>query len=198
MASTVKRLLMEDDEFFLPHEIISSILKRLPVKSLLRFRCVCKDWNDLFKTSLFIKEHLHHSSHHRGPSLLLQWDDSTFSMLDSDKKNLLPLSAPSVNQPAHMIDIIGSSYGLVCLQLGISEVEVYSLSTGSWKQIEFGNLIEVVSLIGKFAATDEAIYWFAHCNHIDILSFDMATEAFTFDSKTCKTKYSLERKADRV
>ncbi|KAI9127448.1 hypothetical protein K1719_002007 [Acacia pycnantha] len=180
MASSVKRLLIEDDEFFLPHEIISSILKRLPVKSLLRFRCVCKDWNDLFKTSLFIKEHLHHSSHHRGPSLLLQWDYSTFSMLDSDKKTLLPLSAPSVNQPAHMIDIIGSSYGLVCLEITVREVEVYSLSTGSWKQIEFGNLLEGVSLInGRFAATDEAIYWFSYLNHIDILSFDIATEAIT-------------------
>ncbi|KAK4259526.1 hypothetical protein QN277_005849 [Acacia crassicarpa] len=223
---------MEDDKFFLPHEIIFSILKRLPVKSLLRFRCVCKDWNDLFKTSLFIKEYLHHSSHHRGPSLLLQWDYSIFGMLDSDKKTFLPLRAPSVNQPAYMIDIIGSSYGLVCLQIKVGgslflwnpatrevqyvprskntrwyqichigfgfsrvvndykivrtyyylkrvEVEVYSLSTGSWKQLEFGNLLEGVSLHGRFAATDEAIYWFAYLNDIVILSFDMATEAIT-------------------
>ncbi|KAI9127212.1 hypothetical protein K1719_001771 [Acacia pycnantha] len=222
---------MEDDGFFLPHEIIFSILKRVPVKSLLRFRCVCKDWNDLFKTSLFIKEHLHHSSHHRGPSLLLQWGHSTFSMLDSDKKTLLTLSAPSVNPPVDMIDVIGSSYGLVCLQIKVRgslvlwnpstrdvqyvprtkntrwyrscqtgfgfsrvvndykivriynflkgvEVEVYSLSTGSWKQIESDNVLKGGSFNGRFAATDEAIY-FAYCNHIDVLSFDIATEAFT-------------------
>ncbi|KAI9126994.1 hypothetical protein K1719_001553 [Acacia pycnantha] len=180
---------MEDDEFFLPHEIISSILKRLPVKSLLRFRCVCKDWNDLFKTSLFIKEHLHHSSHHRGPSLLLQCGHSTFSMLDSDKKTLLPPSAPSVNQPVY---IIGSSYGLVCLQhrfqLRIVKIfdykpaEVYSLSTGSWKKVEFINrkLLKGVGLLGKFAATDEAICWLSYHSQIDILSFDIATEVFTF------------------
>ncbi|KAK4259525.1 hypothetical protein QN277_005848 [Acacia crassicarpa] len=221
---------MEDNEFFLPHEIISSILKRLPVKSLLRFRCVCKDWNDLFKTSLFIKEHLHHSSHHRGPSLLLQCGYSTFSMLDSDKKTLLPPSAPSVNQPVY---IIGSSYGLVCLQhsfqlrvsgslflwnpstrevqcvpqiknnhfcriaFGFSRVvndykivkifdykpaEVYSLSTGSWKKVEFINrkLLKGVGFLGSFAATDQAIYWLSYHNQIDILSFDLATEVFTF------------------
>ncbi|KAI9127193.1 hypothetical protein K1719_001752 [Acacia pycnantha] len=41
MASTVvKQLLTEEDElFFVPNDIIVDILKRLPVKSLLRFRC---------------------------------------------------------------------------------------------------------------------------------------------------------------
>ncbi|XP_028754971.1 F-box protein At1g11270-like [Neltuma alba] len=106
-----------------------NILKRLPVKSLLRLRCVCKGWNDLFKTQLFIKQHLHHSIHHRGPSLLLQWRHDTydlqFGLLEySDKKTLIPLNAPSIHViPFVQVGIIGSSYGLVCLL----EVEIDSL-----------------------------------------------------------------------
>ncbi|KAI9127311.1 hypothetical protein K1719_001870 [Acacia pycnantha] len=59
--------------------------------------------------------------------------------------------------------------------------EVYSLSTGSWKKVEFSNhdLLEGISFLGSFAATDEAIYWLSYRNRIDILSFDIATEVFT-------------------
>ncbi|KAL6133793.1 hypothetical protein ACLB2K_066026 [Fragaria x ananassa] len=39
-------------------DVIAEILARLPVKSLKRFRCVCKSWRDLISHSYFVKEHL--------------------------------------------------------------------------------------------------------------------------------------------
>ncbi|KAI9127419.1 hypothetical protein K1719_001978 [Acacia pycnantha] len=39
---------------YLPEEIITNIFMRLPVKSVMRFRCVCKYWENLFKTPFFI------------------------------------------------------------------------------------------------------------------------------------------------
>uniref|UniRef100_A0A803N7S8 F-box domain-containing protein n=2 Tax=Chenopodium quinoa TaxID=63459 RepID=A0A803N7S8_CHEQI len=42
----------------LPTDIISEILCRLPVKTLLRFLCVSKSWYSLIKTPKFIKLHL--------------------------------------------------------------------------------------------------------------------------------------------
>ncbi|KAK4264706.1 hypothetical protein QN277_025845 [Acacia crassicarpa] len=52
---------MESHAPYLPQEIFTNILKRLPVKSLIRFQCVCKDWKRLFKTPFFIAEHVRHS-----------------------------------------------------------------------------------------------------------------------------------------
>ncbi|XP_009799844.1 putative F-box protein At1g32420 isoform X1 [Nicotiana sylvestris] len=45
-----------------PREIISNILSRLPVKTLLRFRCVCKPWQKLISKPNFIATHFRHSS----------------------------------------------------------------------------------------------------------------------------------------
>ncbi|KAI9084724.1 hypothetical protein K1719_033368 [Acacia pycnantha] len=53
---------MENGTPDLPQDIITSILVRLSVKSLIRFQCVCKDWKNMFKTQSFIAKHLHHST----------------------------------------------------------------------------------------------------------------------------------------
>ncbi|KAK8556444.1 hypothetical protein V6N13_064476 [Hibiscus sabdariffa] len=42
----------------LPEALVLEILLKLPVKSLTRFRCVCKPWSSSFQTPLFITKHL--------------------------------------------------------------------------------------------------------------------------------------------
>ncbi|KAI9084666.1 hypothetical protein K1719_033310 [Acacia pycnantha] len=64
---------MENGTPIFPQEIITSILVRLPVKSLIRFQCVCKDWKNLFRTPSFIAEHLHHSTR-QNPLLIVDSD----------------------------------------------------------------------------------------------------------------------------
>ncbi|MCD7445960.1 hypothetical protein HAX54_024664 [Datura stramonium] len=49
-------------DFYFPREIISNILCRLPVKSLLRFSCVCKQWQSLISKRDFMATHYAHSS----------------------------------------------------------------------------------------------------------------------------------------
>ncbi|KAK9994103.1 hypothetical protein SO802_023806 [Lithocarpus litseifolius] len=49
----------------LPDEIVLEILARLPVKSVLRFRCVCKSWYSFISDPNFISTHLNHNHHHQ-------------------------------------------------------------------------------------------------------------------------------------
>ncbi|XP_059670657.1 putative F-box protein At1g32420 [Cornus florida] len=46
----------------LSEDVVIDVLTRLSVKSLLRFRCVCKHWYSLIINSRFITNHLHQSS----------------------------------------------------------------------------------------------------------------------------------------
>ncbi|KAK4259349.1 hypothetical protein QN277_005691 [Acacia crassicarpa] len=105
---------------FLHFEIIINILKRLPVKSILRFRSVCKDWKNLFKTQSFIAEHTRHSAHE---SPLLTLDEYEYSrkryslrLLNQKMETVEVLSLPS-NDRNHGWEIIGSCNGLLCVEV---------------------------------------------------------------------------------
>ncbi|XP_028760807.1 putative F-box protein At4g38870 [Neltuma alba] len=117
---------MEGNNAYLPHEIIINILKRLPVKSLIRFQCVCKNWKSLLKDALFIADHLHHSSHR--PSLLLPRCynyrrqlhlysfNCDYRFCKFDTSSLIDyLSSLTTNVDPYLFRIAGSSNGLLCV-----------------------------------------------------------------------------------
>ncbi|XP_059658884.1 F-box/kelch-repeat protein At3g23880-like [Cornus florida] len=52
---------IEGDASNLPCEIICTILSKLPVKSLLQFKCVCKSWRAAISKPQFVKLHLNES-----------------------------------------------------------------------------------------------------------------------------------------
>ncbi|KAI8027029.1 F-box protein [Camellia lanceoleosa] len=49
-----------DYNLSLPRDIIFDILNHLPVKSLLRFKCICKTFCQLISSPTFISSHLLH------------------------------------------------------------------------------------------------------------------------------------------
>ncbi|KAL6524457.1 hypothetical protein OROHE_016128 [Orobanche hederae] len=97
-------------------DIMLRILKCLPVKSILRFRSVCKPWRDLFSTRDFVKIHKDHFSRH--PSVIIQSGPDGRSMfllnIESDEKKPTILDHPRTGDTDPM-DILGCCNGLICM-----------------------------------------------------------------------------------
>ncbi|KAK9266727.1 hypothetical protein L1049_025360 [Liquidambar formosana] len=66
MATTLRNM---------PNDIIINILSRLPVKSLIRFKCVCKSWHALVSDPNFIDTHLNHTRANNDGYVLSKYRD---------------------------------------------------------------------------------------------------------------------------
>ncbi|XP_061351602.1 uncharacterized protein LOC133296596 isoform X2 [Gastrolobium bilobum] len=109
-------------EEFWPLDVMINILKRVPVKSLIRFKCVAKDWGELFKTPYFIAQHLHHSASNNSYLLLQRIPEPyhqshpfTFStcLIGPDLKIHNPQFIDFTSPTAK---IVGSCNGLWCVR----------------------------------------------------------------------------------
>ncbi|KAK4258842.1 hypothetical protein QN277_005244 [Acacia crassicarpa] len=229
---------------YLSEEITINILKRLPVKSLIRLQCVCKHWENLFKTPFFIAAHLCQS--HQNPSFIFSHDyllnNLPLRLLDYEMHLRDVQKAPQFDFLASA-SCVGSSNGLLCfvIRVGsrfpisllvwnpvtgdgrevpisrnvdmdeddyvlgfgfspldndykimaiyskygfVSGVDIYSLSRGSWKEIESRNLENVSCYWRTIYSNNGAIFTYGIKNIEDeevemIVSFDMGKEVFT-------------------
>ncbi|GMI79455.1 CONSTITUTIVE EXPRESSER OF PR GENES 1, CONSTITUTIVE EXPRESSER OF PR GENES 30 [Hibiscus trionum] len=107
---------------YMPEEVILKILNRLPVKSLLRFRSVCKSWNTLISHPSFISAHLQASlSNNNTPFLLLKYRKNGkygyFLHYDIDGFEEFKQLQFSPFRHAAVYSVVGSCNGLICVLL---------------------------------------------------------------------------------
>ncbi|KAK8549134.1 hypothetical protein V6N11_017829 [Hibiscus sabdariffa] len=106
---------------YTPVEVILKVLKRLPVKSLVRFRSVCKSWNTLICNQSFIAAHLQATPNNTSFLLLaclkkyrvnysLHYDKAGFGKFKH-------LQFPKFDYNAADSAVVGSCNGLICVQL---------------------------------------------------------------------------------
>ena len=126
---------------YIPKEVILDILSQLPVKSLIRFRCVSKTCFSLITSHDFITMHLNRalSKAQHPPHLLFRHYDQkmekeSFTLLSSDNcfprnhvsklkggyfasppSDFIELHCPHKSFTKQFFSIVGSSNGLVCL-----------------------------------------------------------------------------------
>ncbi|XP_050209717.1 F-box/kelch-repeat protein At3g06240-like [Mercurialis annua] len=108
---------------YLHEEVVVEILKRLPVKSVLKFKCVCRSWYALITNPNFISLHLAHAAESNTTFSLVM----KYKQLDSKKPEFVlhsdndsfseyrQLDLHSFNECGNDVWIVGSCDGLICL-----------------------------------------------------------------------------------
>ncbi|XP_030442725.1 F-box protein At3g07870-like [Syzygium oleosum] len=100
----------------LPHDVAVEVLKRLPVGSLLRCRCVCRPWRAAIDDPRFAALHLRHSALDASNRYLvsIDWRDPVHS-LHSPFADPLQIEIPFVTPPPDSYRVVGSCNGLICI-----------------------------------------------------------------------------------
>ncbi|KAL3506323.1 hypothetical protein ACH5RR_031705 [Cinchona calisaya] len=125
----------------IPDDLIEQILLKLPVKSLLRFKCVSKSWFSLISSKQFIQNHLNLSSNDLifGAGYPFQFELKRTALQSALLFNARFLEATDINCPMkkNIVSprIIGSSNGLVCIGVDPEDLHLWNPSTGKFKKL---------------------------------------------------------------
>ncbi|MCD7456589.1 hypothetical protein HAX54_032308 [Datura stramonium] len=132
----------------LPDEIIIEILLRLPVKSLLKLRCVSKSWLSLLSSPHFVKTQIKFSVKEcKNVNLRLVVVASVVSGLvgrmcsvysvvcENSSVNVAKIDCP-LKPPFGSAKFLGSCNGLICLTAMSSKLMLWNPSTGKYKEFE--------------------------------------------------------------
>uniref|UniRef100_A0A2C9W384 F-box domain-containing protein n=1 Tax=Manihot esculenta TaxID=3983 RepID=A0A2C9W384_MANES len=136
---------------YVPKDLVRDILLRLPGKSFIRFRSVCKSWCALFSDSNFIYKTLLSHSEDLNPNLrvLVKSEkrlDFVFFFLSSDRFAMstiqeIPYPRDIIDKSSSFIDIVGSCFnGLICLR-DESNIILWNPKTSETKMLPQSNLL---------------------------------------------------------
>ncbi|KAJ4980632.1 hypothetical protein NE237_031469 [Protea cynaroides] len=158
----------------LPEVLIVDILSCLPVKSLLRFRCVCKHWYALITDPAFVKTHLSRSLvSNSNLSIIFRNPIShnlNFREFRFNEFNIYPDDLDAFEQqavaelnypfkrPHYLSYIVGSCNGLLCIYNSKEEILLWNPSTRRhhklpFTHIEYGS--NIVCGFGHDPTTDD-------------------------------------------
>src|SRR5581483_2963541 len=96
----------------IPFDIQFLIIERLPIKSLLRFRSVCKPWKSFISSSRFIAGYTTHSQQQHLIISFKNRHDEVKCVSVFDDHQTSALTVPPLVQGTRVLD---SSHGLVCM-----------------------------------------------------------------------------------
>ncbi|XP_026383678.1 F-box/kelch-repeat protein At3g06240-like [Papaver somniferum] len=142
-----------------PEEITVDILKRLPIKSVLKFRCVCKKWYDILNDPEFLKKQQNHDLGDDDSTLILRKgcdyysisndtftsiassssSDVAISLSAKDVKDLdFPIISPKTPMPfiEETVQVLGSCKGLICFVLVFARIHgLLNPFTGEYRKL---------------------------------------------------------------
>ncbi|WMV47479.1 hypothetical protein MTR67_040864 [Solanum verrucosum] len=163
---------MENSIPDLPTELVIEILLRLPVKSLLKFRCASKSWFALISSAEFVKTHLslNANSNEYTRHKVMMFERTVYGFRDCSVSSLFNNSFNEANDLDYPSDynivVIFARYDF---SLPI-EVKRYSLKSDSWRTVD--NCPSMVPLQQSGRFVDGKLHWL--CMKRSIISIDLA------------------------
>ncbi|KAM7516506.1 hypothetical protein LguiA_006089 [Lonicera macranthoides] len=119
--------------------LINHIFTILPVKSLLRLRCVCKQWLGLLTHPEFIKMHVKYQLHHNRQKLLLRSTNGLRCFYSIDPRSSSSAMVRRLpNFPLKDLVIVrtlGSCNGVLCMEVTWKSEQRYFM----YRRLLFGN-----------------------------------------------------------
>ncbi|XP_058742008.1 F-box/kelch-repeat protein At3g06240-like [Vicia villosa] len=164
-----------ENSVFLPFELIIEILLRLPVKPLLRFRCVSKSWLSLISSNTFATSHFEHAATHRRFFIKRSALQPLSIDVDSSFHDASACASLSLDfiRSQRCIEIRGCFRGFLYFN---NDTHIYLLnpSTGVFKQIPDFPIIlndgfELLSGFVYYQPTDDYLIVSGFCEYVDAL-----------------------------
>ncbi|KAG4941790.1 hypothetical protein JHK87_045661 [Glycine soja] len=132
----------------LPEDLITEILMMLPVRSILRFKCMCKSWFSLISHPEFARSHFALAATPTTRLYLsandhqVECTDIEASLHDDNSAKVVfnyPLPSPEDKYYNRAIDIVGSCRGFILLMItsGALDFIIWNPSTGLRKGISY-------------------------------------------------------------
>ncbi|KAL1819208.1 hypothetical protein ACET3Z_014077 [Daucus carota] len=124
----------------LPCELIDEVLCRVPVKYLLRCRCVSKEWCSLIDSTAFIKKHLKTTTECNAPGVILTGKQSLFltdlESLSADEE----VDGVELKDPLKSVfpdaDFVGAGNSLLCFcKKNACKFLIYNPATRKYRKV---------------------------------------------------------------
>ncbi|XP_049407832.1 F-box/kelch-repeat protein At3g23880-like [Solanum stenotomum] len=134
---------MENSIPVLPEELVTEILSRLPVKSLLKFACVSKSWLALISSPEFVKTHLSLNANNNEYTRhkVMMFERTAYTFRDCSVSSLFnnsSIRANNLDYPRQVpccFYMVGSVNGLICLVSQLKEFFLWNPSIRKYKKL---------------------------------------------------------------
>ncbi|XP_059670642.1 putative F-box protein At1g32420 [Cornus florida] len=123
-------------------DLTIEILLRLPVKSLTRFKSVCKYWYTLIRSSTFVNKHINHHSN-KARLLIQHYNYSTethvFALFPDEMLASFPPVYYDIQKPCQSRDIIGHCDGILGLWDWDDSIILWNPATREFRHLPMPN-----------------------------------------------------------